>query len=170
MSSIDEQIKSILDDTKKEIQRRMQEEGENASGRTSLSMRVQKDGTKISLIGGGDSSRWGGKTAPIETLQIGRPPGGDYKKLCPIIVRWTVDKNFSINASSPKEEDSIRWAISTVIAKKIVTQGTERHRRHVDIYTTPVSEAADKIRKIVSEDLQTFLREIVAGRTVTTNI
>lgn len=166
--TVDEQIVQILEETKKEIQRRMAEAGENASGRTSLSFRVQRDGTRISLIGGGDSQRWGGRTAPIESLELGRGPGGDYKRLRPIIVKWTVDKGWDFNAPTPKEEESIRWAVSTIIAKRITAEGTRRYRQPEDIYSTPVREGAARIRSIVSTDLRRFLTEIVAGRTIET--
>lgn len=164
--TVDEQIVKVLEDVKNEIQRRMAEANENATGRTSLSFRVQRDGTRISLIGGGDSQRWGGRTAPIESLELGRGPGGDYKRLRPIIVKWTVDKGWDFNAPTPKEEESIRWAVSTIIAKRITAEGTRRYRKHEDIYSTPVQEGATRIRSIVNADLRTFIREIVAGRRV----
>lgn len=164
--TIDEQITAVLEDAKTEIQRRMAERGINATGRTSLSFRVEKDGTRISLIGGGDSQRWGGKTAPIDSVEIGRGPGGDYKQLRPAIVKRTIAKGFNFQASDPREEESIRWAVSTVIAKRITAEGTRRHREPEDVYSTPTQTAAAAIRSIINADIKTMLSEIVGGRKV----
>lgn len=164
----EEQVFHILEATKAEIQRRMAERNINASGRTSLSFRVEKNGTRISLIGGGDSPQWGGKTAPIESLELGRGPGGDYLKIRPRIVRWTIDKGFRINATSPREEESIRWAISTVIARNIVLQGTRRYREHENVYSTPVNDASAKIRETLTREINAIFHDIIQGTKVST--
>lgn len=164
----EEQVFHILESAKEEIQRRMEVRDINATGRTSLSFRVEKDGTRISLIGGGDSPQWGGKTAPIESLELGRGPGGDYLKIRPAIVRWTVDKGWRIPASNPREEDSIRWAIATVIAKNIVLQGTRRYRQNEDIYSTPVNQASEQIRKTLTSGINAIFHDIISGTKVST--
>lgn len=160
---ISEQIFQILEQTKIEIQRRMEERNINATGRTSLSFRVERSGSVISLKAGGDSPQWGGRTAPIESIELGRGPGGDYLKLRPIIVKWTVDKGLRIPAPNPREEESIRWAISTVIARKIVREGTRRYQKPEDVYSTPVNEATAKIRQTLTDGINAIFHGIIGG-------
>lgn len=156
---VEETIIGILKETGDTIRENMEAKGINATGRTSLSVRVRKVGNLLELVGGGDSQKWGGRTAPFETIEIGRGPGGDYKKIRPAIYFWTVAKEMDF------ESDSHRWAVATNIAKGIVEHGTRRYNTHEDVYTSVVRDAADKIR----EQLQRIILGAISSENVITN-
>lgn len=123
----------------------------NASGRTSASLRVEDRGNSIVLVIGGDTSKYG-RTAPLETLQIGSRPGlrGDWFKS--VIYNWTIEKGLSF------ENDSHRWAVSTIIARNIENEGTARHRSPIVVYSGIVDETKEQIRSLILGDFREMIR------------
>lgn len=135
----------ILDEAKVKIQAEMEAKDINASGRTSQSIRVEREGTHVRLVIGGEEYR----TAPLETLEVGRPggpvPGGfrttkagvtdvsnTFKA---ILVQWAKDKGIA----------DFGWGRATILGRRIAQEGTLRHKRPVEVYSVAVTEAADEI-------------------------
>lgn len=135
----------------------MSSEGVNASGRTSKSLRVEDRGNSLVLVIGGDESAYG-RTAPLETLEIGSRPGLRGSWFKSVIYNWTIDKGMAF------ESDSHRWAVSTIIARNIEERGTKRHSNHIDIYTSVLSKTMDGLRSLIAQDfgqaIQTMLKSI----------
>lgn len=132
----------------------MSSEGVNASGRTSASLRVDDRGDKIVLVIGGDRSKYG-RTAPLETLEIGSRPGvrGDWFKS--VIVQWTRDKGMTF------ENESHRWAVSTIIARNIEESGTARYRNPIDVYSSVVEKTTNGIRSLIAADFRQALHTMI---------
>lgn len=159
---VEEIIIGVLNETRDKIRENMEAKGINATGRTSLSVRVRKVGDDLELVGGGDSHAWGGKTAPFESIEIGRGPGGDYKQLRGSIYYWTIAKDMDF------ESDSHRWAVATNISKGIVEHGTRRFSHHEDVYSTEVKEAAEKIRTELAEGVMGVFRQAIEAFNIET--
>lgn len=156
---VKEQILEQLTDARDAIRANMESKGENASGRTSASMRVEDRGGRLVLVMGGDRARYG-RTAPLETLEIGSRPGQRAKAGHPdwfrsVIYQWTIDKGMSF------ESDSHRWAVSTIIARNIEESGTERHRNPVIVYSNVVEETMKGIRSILAQDFRTMMTTMI---------
>lgn len=166
---IDDSIVNVLEETKAKIQANLEAKNINATGRTSLSFRVVRRDKKIMLVAGGDSHAWGGSTAPVESLEVGRGPGGDYKQLRPIIVRWSIAKGLKLSGVTAKDEESHRWAFATIVAKNIVARGTRRHSKHEDVYSNELEEAKNKLRSVITEDVRNIMSSIIAQRQITIN-
>ena len=143
-----------LTNARDEIRANMSSAGENASGRTSASLRVEDRGDSVVLVIGGDRSKYG-KTAPLDTLEIGSRPGlrGDWFKS--VIHQWTIDKGMTF------ENESHRWAVSTVIARNIEESGTARHRNHVDIYSSTTDRVFTNIRSTIVSDFRYAMSTMV---------
>ena len=138
------EIVTILEKAKEDIQLRMAEENINASGRSSASLVVvEYDGGVMLRYGGPD-------TAPLPTLEVGRPggnvPGGfrttkagvqdvssTFKA---ILVRWAREKGIA----------GFGWGRATLLGRRIAKEGTLRHRSPVDVYTTVVEEVARSVK------------------------
>lgn len=135
----------ILEDAKRKIQAEMVAKDINASGRTSQSIRVEREGTHVRLVIGGEEYR----TAPLETLEVGRPPGpveGGFRvtkagvmdvsnTFKAILVQWAKDKGIA----------NFGWGRATLLGRRIAQEGTLRHKRPVEVYSVAVTEAADEI-------------------------
>lgn len=151
MSDAREIVIQSLTAARDAIRENMAREGINASHRTSDSLRVEERGNSIVLVIGGDRSTYG-KTAPLETLQIGSRPGmrGDWFKS--VIYNWTIEKGMSF------ENDSHRWAVSTIIARNIEAEGTARHRNPIIVYSDVVEETKANIRSMILGNLREMIR------------
>lgn len=149
-----EQILNELNKAAEEIRANMESEGVNASGRTSRSLRSEDRGKSLVLVIGGDKATFG-RTAPLETLEIGSKPGlrGDWFKS--VIVQWTRDKGMTF------ENESHRWAVSTIIARNIEDAGTGRFRNPIDIYTSVIGRAKDGIRSVIAGDFRQMLHTMI---------
>lgn len=172
-NTLEQQIWNILDQAGKEIRVNMSSRRVNASGRTAESIRVEKYKTGLRLVGGTNGTHpvtdypaWRGTadaadTAPIPTLEFGR---GVSTKTPPvprafyyIIREWTRDKG--LNFASESERSTFAYFLS----RKIAREGTQRSRNHIDIYSTPVMNAKDRINEIVTSSLQKTLRAALGG-------
>lgn len=136
------------------IRENMASKNVNASGRTSASMRVEDRGDSIVLVMGGDRSKYG-RTAPLDTLEIGSRKGVRGRWFIPIIHDWTIDKGMTF------ESDSHRWAVSTIIARKIEENGTERSRNPIDVYSSVVQETKDNIRSLIAGDFRSMISTMI---------
>lgn len=147
-------IVKSLEKARNEIRANMSSQGENASGRTSASFRVEDRGNKVVLVMGGDRTSYG-KTAPLETLEIGSRPGIRGAWFKSVIHQWTIDKGMSF------ENESHRWAVSTVIARNIEEHGTARHRSPVNVYSAVVDDTMKEIRAELSQDFSQMMQTMV---------
>lgn len=147
-------IVDSLTKARDEIRLNMSSEGVNASGRTSNSLRVEDRGNSIVLVIGGDRSKYG-RTAPLETLEVGSRPGlrGDWFKS--VIHQWTIDKGMAF------ENESHRWAVSTIIARNIEAEGTARHRSPIDIYSSTTERTTENIRSLIAGDFAQMMKTMI---------
>lgn len=126
------------------IKQRMAEENENASGRTSNSIRIKTEGQKIALVIGGE------KTAELSTLEKGIAP--HHGVSVSAIYRWSEEKGlFFANEKG-------RFIFSLLTAQKIENFGTERFRNNVDIYTTAREETVADLRKFLKQELKNIIK------------
>ena len=148
-------IVEVLEKAKADIQARMEAENINASGRSSRSWRVvQYDGGVRLLYGDFD-------TAPLDTLEVGRPggnvPGGfrmtkdgvldvsnTFKA---ILVKWAEDKGIA----------DFGWGRATMLGRRIAEQGTLRHTNPVDVYSTIVMDAAKKAGEDIVKSMTIYI-------------
>lgn len=147
-NSVVDKAAAIMEKAKAEIQATMAAEDINASGRTSKSFRVERYGSGIRLVMGGTGER----TAPLETLEVGRPkgnvPGGFHmtkagvrdvsKTFKAILIRWAAEKGIP----------DFGWGRATIIGRRIADQGTKRHAHPVEVYSIPVMKAKADIEKM----------------------
>lgn len=140
-------VTDALERAKEQIQANMASKGINASGRTSKSFRVERYDGGVRLVMGGTGQR----TAPLQTLEVGRPPGNvpggfvttkagvrDVSKTFKwILIQWAKEKGLG----------DIGWGAATMMGRKIAEQGTNRHSHPEDVYSSVVLETADTVAK-----------------------
>lgn len=153
MADVRSAIVQSLTNAQSSIRANMESEHVNASGRTSKSLRVEDRGDRIVLVIGGSQF---GRTAPLETLEIGSKPAprGDWFKS--VIFQWTKDKGMSFPDDDKWE--SHRWAVSTIIARNIEEFGTERHRNPINVYTSVVEQTKRDIQSLIYGDFREMIR------------
>lgn len=116
-----------------EIQASMASGNINASGRTSASFRVVETEDGLQLVGGGRD------TAPVGTLEVGRPPGNVPAGFSAILEQWSRDKGLQF------ETESKRRSFAYLLGRKIAREGTQRYREPQDVYSSVTRQAADDI-------------------------
>lgn len=138
-------VDTILQLAKDDIQRRMADEDINASGRTSKSFRVVKDGDHILLVMGGE------RTAPLETLEVGRPagnvPGGFVLTKAGTVDVSNAFKAILIEWAKDKGIPDFGWGRATMLGRRIAKEGTLRHSKPVEVYTEAVIRAANEVMR-----------------------
>ena len=125
----------VLEEAKQRIQDNMAAKDINASGRTSRSFRVERYNGGVRLVMGGT----GEPTAPLETLEVGRPAGPIPSNMTDILVQWSKDKGI------PFDRESQRRSFAYLLGRRIEREGTLRHKHNEDIYTTVVMDTAESI-------------------------
>lgn len=117
----------------------------NASGRSSRAFHVLTEPQHLQLVYGSDE-----RIAPLDTLEIGRPagnvPGGfvmtaagvrDVSKVFKsMLIEWAKDKGFELG-----------WGGATMLGRRIAEQGTLRHTNPEDVWSTHITETAERIKK-----------------------
>lgn len=144
-------IVSILQAAENAIRSNMESKGINASHRTEQSLRTEAYNGGARLIIGGDD------TAPLETLEIGRPAGAVPHGFAYIIWDWMQAKGIA-SGMSPKDQFRIAGAIAY---GKIAKVGTDRYMQHEDVYSTIVNETAEKLKQQIGLQLVGGIKEIV---------
>jgi hypothetical protein len=122
-------VKERLELLREQIKANMEQEGENASGRTSRSIVVESDEGITRLVGGGEGC------APLATLESGYKGAVSFGRL----FQWSKDKGIEFDS------DKERRKFTFLLQRKIARDGTRRYNKHVDVYTTPVAQAVDEI-------------------------
>lgn len=162
--TLEQDILRILTQAKTEIQANMARKGINASGRTSRGFRVEKtqDGMRLVLAhdetaqveckpNGFGSVTVG--TAPLATLEIGRPGGRVPRGFYYMIKQWTRDKGLTFASESDRQ------TFSYFTAKKIVREGTKRNRQHVQVYDVPLKKAEFEIKNDIRASVSNAITE-----------
>ena len=125
----------VLEEAKQRVQDNMAAKDINASGRTSRSFRIERYNGGVRLVMGGT----GEPTAPLETLEVGRPAGPIPSNMTDILIQWSRDKGI------PFDRESQRRSFAYLLGRRIEREGTLRHKHNEDIYTTVVMETAESI-------------------------
>lgn len=163
MNEIELEIKmtEILEAAKRRIQDNLAEKDINASGRTSRSFRVERYDGGVRLVMGGTAER----TAPLSTLEIGRPggsvPGGfrmtkagvqdvsnTFKA---ILVQWAKDKGIP----------GFGWGAATMLGRRIAAEGTNRHRNPTDAYSSVVIETVREAGAEAVKSITAFIHDSI---------
>ena len=92
----------VLELAKKNIQKNMQDENINATGKTSDSLEVVVDGNTVILRNS--------NSVPFEITEQGRPSGNVPKNFTEIIYQWHTDKG--LNWGEEKEARKIAGAVA----------------------------------------------------------
>ena len=153
-----------LQQCRTEIQANMASKGINASGRTSRAFDVRKVAGGYELVlrhdiqvavpkkPRGFGSVFAG-TAPLDTLEVGRPGGKVPSGFYYLIKQWTRDKGLTFGSESDRQR------FSYFTAQKIARQGTKRHTQNVQVYKIPANRA--------KADILADIRAAVYGAVVT---
>lgn len=149
MADVRQAIVQSLTNAQSAIRANMEAEHVNASGRTSKSLRVEDRGDSIVLVIGGSQF---GRTAPLETLEIGSRPAPRGAWFKSVIFNWTKEKGLSF------ENESHRWAWSTLVARNIIEYGTKRHREPINVYTSVVQQTKRDIQSLIYGDFREMIR------------
>lgn len=129
------EIVNILEQTRQNILANMSSKRINASGRSAGSFGVRVEGNSRYVLFKAE-----GLSAPLTTLEVGRPGGPVPRGFYYIIRQWTKDKGLVFNTESE------RGTFAYFVARKIAREGTARYTKNVDVYNTPVAVATDKIK------------------------
>ena len=167
---LENEIIKVLEQTRDEIRANMEAQRINASGLTSASLRVEEYPGGVRLVGGYDKTRdvpnspgiYANDTAPIPTLEFGREGGKVPRGFYYIIKDWTNAKRLSF------ANESERATFAYFVAKKIASEGTQRHDIHADVYSTPTVKARDRIKEILQQTVKGAILAGLAGGKVQT--
>lgn len=163
---IESEIIRILTQARDEIRANLEAKNINASGRTSKSIRVEVMEGGFRLVGGYNTTHKiddypydGGAdapdTAPIPTLEVGRKGGGSPpvpRGFYYIIRQWSKDKGLSFTSESDRN------AFAAIVARRIAKDGTGRHKNPVDVYSTPVTTAKERLHQLFNDSISHTIR------------
>lgn len=148
------EIEKILTDAVAEIQANLETEGINATGNTSKSIRVEKTDTGFAIVKGGQ----GTKTAPMSTLEIGRPAGRVPKGFWQILYQWSKDKGIEFSS------DRKRQTFSYFLSKRIAEKGTLRHiEGGVNVYSAVLDGVVAKIQPRLNDIVKAEIVERITN-------
>lgn len=147
-----------------DIRNEMEAKGINASGRTSASFRVVREGTHIAIVMGGEN------TAPLTTLEVGRPggnvPGGfvttkagiqDVSKTFKwILIQWAREKGIP----------DFGWGNATMLGRRIAEKGTLRHSNPTNVYTEAVIRAVNEVKKYATSQATELIHQQLTNITI----
>ena len=154
-----ERVGKLLDAAKEDIQARMAAEDINASGRTSRSFRVERYDGGIRLVMGGTGER----TAPLETLEVGRPagnvPGGFRTTKDGVRDVSNTFKAILVEWAKAKGIADFGWGKATIVGRRIAAEGTLRHKSPVNVYSQAVLDAEEKIKKDVRVTITALIHQ-----------
>lgn len=117
--------------------------GQNASGRTIASMRVDVDDKEGTLYG----------RRAFEVLEAGRKPGKVPKGFYAIIKQWAIDKRIRVRNLN---------SFAYLTARKIAREGTLLYREggRNDIYTPEIRKCIDNVRARMTATIKTQIQTI----------
>ena len=149
-NSVLERVEAILNEARDAIRAEIDSKGINATGNTSKSFRVERYEGGIRLVMGGESF----PTAPLETLEVGRPggnvPGGFRMTKAGVLDVSNTFKAILIEWAKAKGIADFGWGRATMLGRRIAAEGTLRHRSPVNVYSQAVTDAVAKISDAVT--------------------
>jgi hypothetical protein len=165
---MNEPVKNIvineLDALKQRIAANIVSTGQNASGRTIASLRIEEYDNGAKLLG----------RFPFGTFETGRNPGKVPGSFAGIILQWMKDKGIKAEPMPYLRTPSEKWqpkytpeqrgdfSLAGAIAHKIKTEGTKLHRSggRADVYSNEIPITIENIRKqiagIYKQEIQTI--------------
>lgn len=141
------ECQTILERAKEAIQAQMEYQGVNATGNTSRSFRVERYEGGVRLVMGGTDY----KTAPLQTLEVGRPGGAVPRGFTEILEEWSIAKGI------PFSTDRERRSFAYLLGRRIAREGTLRHKTPVDVYSSIITDAANKVTADVIKSITIHL-------------
>ena len=145
-----EQVVEILEKAKEEIQVRMEQEDINASGRSSASWKVERYQGGVRLVYGNAD------TAPLPSLEVGISPEEaptDMRTFMAALIDWSRAKGIQF----PTE--GRRRSFAYLLGRRIQREGTLRHMKPVDVYTTIVMDVADQVKGAVTVTVTQYIHQ-----------
>jgi hypothetical protein len=137
---IREYLRARLERAREGIVANIESKGIKASGRTQNSLEVVfVSDTHAQIV------QRAGKVAPYQTLEVGRAPGKVPYDLQTTLYQWSVDKGISF--CSDKE----RLKFANALKWEIAREGTKRHKRHEDVYSTILADTEQALREDVRQ-------------------
>lgn len=145
-----DRVEAILNEARDAIRAEMAAKGINATGNTSRSFRVERYDGGIRLVMGGESYR----TAPLETLEVGRPggnvPGGFRMTKAGVLDVSNTFKAILVEWAKAKGIADFGWGKATILGRRIAAEGTLRHKNPVNVYSQAVADAMRRINDNVT--------------------
>lgn len=145
-----DRVEAILNEARDSIRAEMAAKGINATGNTSRSFRVERYDGGIRLVMGGESYR----TAPLETLEVGRPggnvPGGFRMTKAGVLDVSNTFKAILVEWAKAKGIADFGWGKATIVGRRIASEGTLRHKNPVNVYSQAVTDAMRRINDNVT--------------------
>lgn len=145
-----DRVEAILNEARDAIRAEMAAKDINATGNTSRSFRVERYDGGIRLVMGGESYR----TAPLETLEVGRPggnvPGGFRMTKAGVLDVSNTFKAILVEWAKAKGIADFGWGKATIVGRRIAAEGTLRHKNNVNVYSQAVTDAMRKINDNVT--------------------
>lgn len=139
MPTINDLLKSHLENVKTNIAERMAANGRNASGKSIASLRVE--------VMDGNGVLWGSKS--FLAMERGRGPGAIPIGFVEIIMAWAKAKGISAysKAGVRQDNDTAMRSFAGAVAYNIMKKGTRlfRNKQYNDIYTSVLKEELDKM-------------------------
>lgn len=144
-----DRVEAILNEARDAIRAEMAAKDINATGNTLRSFRVERYDGGIRLVMGGESYH----TAPLETLEVGRPggnvPGGFRMTKAGVLDVSNTFKAILVEWAKAKGIADFGWGKATIVGRRIAAEGTLRHKNPVNVYSQAVLDAEGKIKKEV---------------------
>lgn len=147
---MNDKVVDILEQAKEDIQRRMAEESINATGRSSASWRVEQYPNGVRLVYGNAD------TAPLPSLEVGISPEEaptDMRTFMAALIDWSRAKGIQF----PTE--GRRRSFSYLLGRRIQREGTLRHMKPVDVYTTIVMDTAQQVTGAVKVTVTQYIHQ-----------
>lgn len=149
-NTVIDRVEAILNEARDTIRAEMAAKGINATGNTSRSFRVERYDGGIRLVMGGESYR----TAPLETLEVGRPggnvPGGFRMTKAGVLDVSNTFKAILVEWAKAKGIADFGWGKATIVGRRIAAEGTLRHSNPVNVYSQAVMDAMKQINDNVT--------------------
>jgi len=153
-----------LEALKQRIAKNIVSSGQNASGRTIASLKVEEYDSGVRLLG----------RFPFGTLETGRKPGKVPNSFIGIIEQWIRDKGIKAAPIPYIRIPSQNWqpkynpqergdmSLASAIAYKIKKEGTKLHRSggRADVYSKEIPLTLENIRKRLTGMFKTEIQTI----------